>query len=130
MIEPPKLITKQDWDRCAPWIRAALVYAHGTHDEWDVLKMIHDHEAVFWPFERSVAVTEFRDFPKMRAMHFWLCGGDMKELMQKLPEVEAWGASQGATRFTTAGRPGWQRVMKRYGYQPVWHICSKDLAHV
>lgn len=117
-----------EWERCSPWIENALAYALGTHTIDDVWDMVQRGDAVFWPGKKSAVVTEFHEFPRLKSLHFWLCGGDLKELVRDMrPCIEAWGAAQGATRFTTAGRDGWQRAMSPYGYTPQWHICAKDL---
>jgi hypothetical protein len=114
------------WLRCRPWVEAALGYAGGTHVWTDVWAEIAAGECQFWPGERSAMVTHILDFPRSRGLHFWLCGGDLSELLDMLPQIEAWGHAQGCTKFTTAGRPGWQRVLKAHGYQPVWNVCAKD----
>ncbi len=116
-----------EWARCAPWIEKALAYAEGTHDLEDVRQAIETGQAQFWPGERSAVVTEINRFPKLTSLHFWLCGGDLSELINDMrPAIEAFGREVGCTRFTTAGREGWQRVMARHGYRPQWHVCMKD----
>lgn len=118
----------EEWARCRPWIEAALEYALGTHTIEDVWALVLAGQAHFWPGRNAAVVTEFHPFPRLKALHFWLCGGDLTELTQEMrPAIEAWGALNGCTRFTTAGREGWQRVMARHGYQPHWHICAKDV---
>lgn len=117
-----------EWARCLPWLEAANAYGLGTHDMADVKAAIALGEAQFWPGQRSAVVTEFHEFPRLKVLHFWLCGGDLDELIGAMrPEIETWGARQGCTRFTTAGRSGWQRVMAAHGYRPQWHICAKDI---
>lgn len=119
---------EREWERCKPWIEAALEYAHGTHLIEDVWDLVLRGEAHFWPGRRAAIVTEFSDFPRLKALHFWLCGGDMHELLDEMrPAVEAWGCLNNCTRFTTCGRPGWARVLKGAGYAPEWHVCRKDV---
>lgn len=124
MIESPQAA----WERCRPYIEAALVYAEGTHTIDDVWEMVERGEAHFWPGEQCAVVTEFLIYPRLKGLHFWLCGGDLNELVETWrPRIEAWGSALGCTRFTTAGRNGWQRVMSKHGYRPRWHVCSKDV---
>lgn len=118
-----------EWTRCAPWIEAALEYAMGTHTIADVYEMVRDGECQFWPGERSASVTQILEFPRLKRMHMWLCGGDMSEILDILPSAEAYGAARGCTQFTTAGRPGWDRVMRPFGYVPAGRICMKDTNH-
>jgi hypothetical protein len=118
---------EQEWARCRPWIEAANAYGLGTHAIDDVRDAILAGEAHFWPGENCAVVTEFDCFPRLKSLHFWLCGGDLTELVEILrPRIEDWAKAEGCTRFTTCGRAGWQRVMARHGYSPTWHVCSKD----
>lgn len=120
-----------EWDRCAPWIEAALEWSLGTHLLEDVKELVLTDRAQFWPGTNAAAVSEISVQPRMKILHFWLCGGDMREILEEmLPVAEAWGVTQGCSRFTTAGRIGWRRVMAKHGYSPAWESCVKDLADV
>ena len=128
MIEPPAIVTKVEWDRCLGWLEAALEYAEGTHNANDVLDLIQNNNATFWPLEKSVIVTEFVQWPRFKQLHYWLVGGDLQELLSVEPGITEWGRSQGCTRFSAAGRMGWARVMKPLGYQPLCITVFKDIA--
>lgn len=85
-------------------------------------------EAVFWPGERSAIVTEFIDYPRHKALHFWLSGGDMDELVERMqPIIEAWGRALGCTHSGVAGREGWKRVLNAKGYRERVTILTKEL---
>jgi hypothetical protein len=116
-----------DWARCAPWIEAALAYCHGTHTLEDVAVEVLRGDAQFWPFERCAVVTEILYYPRKKTLHFWLCGGDLKQLLEVRPHIEVWGKAQGCSEATLAGRPGWRRVLRGFGYAPVWSVCAKSL---
>jgi hypothetical protein len=116
-----------EWTRCAPWIEAALEHAHGSHNLDDVYEMVMDGECQFWPGKRSASVTQIQVFPRLKRMHMWLCGGDMTEILDMLPSAEAYGAARGCTQFTTAGRPGWDKVMRPHGYEPAYRVCMKEI---
>lgn len=122
------MIPASEWDRCAPWIEAALEHSGGSHGIEDVRALCEAGEARFIPGERSAAVVEIYTYPKLKRLHLWLNGGDMDELVNVLlPIAEAWGRSEGCTQVTTAGRPGWDRVMARHGFHPAARICIKEL---
>jgi hypothetical protein len=116
-----------EWTRCAPWIEAALEYSRGTHLIEDVRAMVEAGRAHFHPFARCAVVTEFLVYPRLKALHFWLCGGSLEALVEVEPRIAAWGVLQGCTRFTTAGREGWRRALRANGYEPAWHVCLRDL---
>lgn len=117
-----------EWTRCRPWLEAALEHACGTHLIEDVEDAIARGEAHFWPGRQSAVVTEFHEFPRLKALHFWLAGGDLEELLNRmLPDITAWAKAHGCTRMTLAGRPGWRRALAPHGFDPHWHICAKDV---
>ncbi|WP_269715752.1 hypothetical protein [Caulobacter sp. NIBR2454] len=116
------------WERCKPLIAAALEHGYGTHTIDDVLAQIVRGDAVFWPGERSAIVTMFHDNPQGRSLHFWLAGGDMEEIANEMrPCIELWGKSEGCTRATIAGRPGWIRALRDVGYGAPMSVCMKEL---
>jgi GNAT superfamily N-acetyltransferase len=116
------------WARCRPWLGAALDQAGRTHDIDDVARLIAQGRAHFWPGRRCAAVTEFYDYPRLRACNLWLLGGDLGELLRMRPAIEAWARAQGCTRMLGGGpRRGWERLMKPQGYRPGWIIYCKEL---
>lgn len=109
-------------------ISAALEY-QSTHTIEDVEQMVANREAQLWLGENSAAVTEIIQFPRAKALHLWLCGGDLKEITEMmLPKAEAFAKAEGCTKLTTGGRKGWDRVMSKHGFSPVASICAKDLS--
>lgn len=116
-----------EWARCAPWIEGALAYAGGTHLIEDVREMVLAGDAQFWPGERAAIVSEVLVYPRLKNLHLWLVGGDLKELLRMRLVLEAWGAARGCVKVTTAGRPGWRRVLGKHGYGAGWDVCVKEL---
>lgn len=126
----PELSAQQlfhEWERCSPWLGAALE-RDGTHNLDDVLAMVLADDAQFWPGERSAVITEILTLPKVRALHVWLAGGDMDELIENmLPVIEDFARRAGCDRFSVAGRHGWERVLKNKGFEPAWRVVAKEL---
>jgi GNAT superfamily N-acetyltransferase len=117
------------WLRCRPYVEAALVRAGGTHGVEDVERLVAEGRAHFWPGRGCAVVTEFYSYPRMKACNLWLLGGDLKELLQMRPAIEAWARAQGCTRILGGGpRRGWERVLRPHGYRPEWIIYCKDLS--
>lgn len=121
-----------EWERCAPWIQAALdnqTERTGltTHLLGDVRTQVERGEAQFWPFEKSAAVTEIIDHPQLRQFHLWLCGGSWRDLEQHLDRVLAWAKAEGCEWTTTAGRVGWKRVMAKHGFDLIAEVCGRRI---
>ena len=118
---------QKEWQRCKHWIEAALVYARGTHLIEDVEAGIANGTYQFWPGERSAIVSEIIVYPRLKALNFWLIGGDLSELKEMEPIVVAWAKTQGCTRFMGVGRWGMQRAFRSQGYEPWWFAIAKDI---
>ncbi|WP_374576122.1 hypothetical protein [Phenylobacterium sp.] len=117
---------ENEWARCSHWIAAALEHARGAYALEDVLEIVRLGDARFWAGRQAAMVTEIHEYPRVRALHFWLAGGDLAELRDHLrPMAEAWGRAQGCTRATIIGRKGWARAL---GYQEVATVCAKELS--
>lgn len=114
--------------RLSKYIKAALEYSAGTHTIEDVAQGVSENRFQFWPGIESAVITEIIVYPRLKNLHFFLAGGDLDELRQMRPYIEAWGKSMGCTRVTLAGRKGWARTfLADEGYAPKWHILSKEL---
>ncbi len=118
----------EDWDRCAPWLAAALNHAGGTHAVEDVRDMVLDGEARFWAGRGCALVATVEDDPRERRLLIWLAGGARDELeTELLPRAEGWGRARGCRRAMIVGRPGWERSLKAKGYAPLARLIAKDL---
>lgn len=61
-------------------------------------------------------VTTFSaDLP--RAIHVWLGGGDLDDLLALMPGAESYGRAMGCEYATIEGRRGWARVLRQHGYE-------------
>ena len=99
-----------DWDRCAPWLEAALAHAGGTHSLDDVQALVDAGEARFWPGRGCALVAIVECDPGERRLLIWLAGGARAELETEiLPRAEAWGRKSGCRRAVIIGRAGWER---------------------
>lgn len=114
--------------RWQDYIEPALAY-QSTHTIEDVERMVEDGLVKVWLGENSAAVTEIITQPRQKDLSLWLCGGDLEEICTgMLPLAEEWAKAEGCTRLLTSGRSGWDRVMKKHGYEPIAHICAKVIS--
>lgn len=107
-----------------PQIEAALVYAHGTHLFEDVVQMVAESRAQMWVNRDSVAITEIIAYPRKKVLHCFLAGGKSAEIIEMMDSAAAWGRLHGCSSFTIAGRKGWQRVLRKYGWRPTMTVME------
>lgn len=113
------------WRRGAPHLKAALA-GHDTHKLGDVLRMVANGKAQFWPCEKSAAVTEVIQYPQGRSVRIWLAGGDLDELQALEGAICRWAYTQhGCTRSEIVGRDGWSRALE--GYDKVAIVLRKEI---
>ena len=124
-IEPSDTSLSAKWDRCAPFIEAALAHANGTHSLADVLRLVAEGEAQFWPFEDAAIVTEIVRYPQRTILRFWLAGGKLQTLLNAEPEVIVWSKQWGCNGVEIIGRRGWNRALNDYKSNST--IMVKDL---
>jgi hypothetical protein len=113
--------------RCRKWIEAALKYSGGTHDFGDVASAIAMGKMQLWPNTNGCAVTEILVYPKKKVLHVFLAGGKMRDIVEMHYPAAEWGRQQGCTAMSIAGRKGWQRVLKKLGYDHQFTTLSVEI---
>jgi hypothetical protein len=111
-------VVKQEWQRCRPWIEAALDYCHGTHTIEDVEAGLVAGQYTFWPGLRSAIITEVWQYPRQRFLHIPYAGGELDELRTMVKRLlYPYAFLMGCSRITLTGRRGWERALKTDGWQ-------------
>lgn len=113
------------WRRLSPAIMEAVDYADGTHDEADLLNGIRQGDFHLWVGERSAVLTEFVEYPRLRALRFFLAGGDLGELREMEAVIASKARGWGVKRLEIGGRPGWKRALP--GYRQLCVYLVKDI---
>jgi hypothetical protein len=64
----------------------------------------------------------------MKAVHFWLISGDLKDCLALEDDILPWAREQGCSVATATGRLGWGRVAAPTGWRKHRYTFVKDLA--
>lgn len=118
-----------EWDRCKPWIEAALEYAGGTHTIEDVERNVLSGRMALIARERSAYVVELITYPRLKTLHVFLSGGDLDDIKAFDPQMDAIARSLGCSRITIAGRRGFARALKGLGYVEKWSVLAKEIGN-
>ncbi|WP_304171446.1 hypothetical protein [Phenylobacterium aquaticum] len=111
------------WSRWRAWLLPAL--EDGT--EAELLADLRGGRAQLWAGERAAMVTQVADETAGRALHVWLAGGDLSDILALKPGVEAWGRAQGCDYVTINGRRGWARILRSDGFTRIGDELRKRL---
>ncbi len=82
----------------------------GTHRPEDVAERVACGHMQQWGDDDCVIVTEIRDTPLAKYIHFFLAEGHMAGLEAMTPAILDWARAVGCTRASLVGREGWRRV--------------------
>lgn len=118
-----------EWERCKPWIEAALRYAGGTHTIEDVEAAVVERRAMLLAGKQSAIVVEVKIFPRQRALHIWLAGGDLDELKSVFTsgQIDVIARAHGCRHVTISGRRGWLRALKDEGFSEVCTMVARNV---
>lgn len=107
-------------------IESALAYSGGTHTFDDVVDLVATGRAQLWPAPRGVAITEIVLYPRKRVLNCFLAAGEMDQILDMVDSAIAWGKTQGCVSLTLSGRSGWQRVLDKHGFKPVFVTMERE----
>ena len=62
-----------------------------------------------------------------REVHGVVAAGDLQEIEELIPLAEEWGRSLGCIAAQIDSRDGWERVMKKHGYERLKSVIRKEL---
>jgi hypothetical protein len=115
-----------EWERCKPWIVAALGNGPQLETIEDIEAKIEAGKYQFWAGASAAAVTNINDGSKILELLY--AGGDIASLVNELlPTLYAFSEIQRLTKVMVIGRKGWERVLKSEGYRHGATVLIKDL---
>lgn len=89
---------------------------------WQLFIAKSDHVEV-------ICLTEIRDYPKARFLDVYVCHGNIRaRWLKHLETIEKWAVAQGCQYIQPYAPPGWERVLKPYGYTSDHRLLLKRLS--
>ena len=128
MAEPDTDLEAEFYQRRTE-LEAALAYAGNSHSLADIWELIKAGKMQLWLADHSLLVTEVLEYPRYRAIHFFLGAGRLDELEVLYPAAVNWAVEeQGCSKASLTGRPGWSRsFLLRDGWRATHVVMTKDL---
>lgn len=86
----------------------------GTHTEDDIVFMIIGGRLKLWVGKTCAAVTEFQEYPRLKVLNVFLCGGEknaaISEAVDFFPALLEFARMNGCKRISCTGRKGWPSI--------------------
>jgi hypothetical protein len=132
-------IPPEDVDRVWPLIEnrieEACLTSRGKEKAFDIRRSARYGEKQIWVVWDADAkdvlaavVTEIAIYPRKKICHIQICVGAERERWQHhIQIIEGWAREKGCNGMSLVARPGWSRILKRYGYDMTHHLVEKDL---
>ena len=108
-------------------IEKALAHGGGTHTLADVADLVKSGKAQWWDNGDGMIITEIHEFPRLKAVHYWLVAGALRDCLALQHDIDPWALKQGCTIATAVGRRGWGRAAP--GWKPGLSNFMKPLCH-
>ena len=119
------------WERSKPYMVTALEKSGNQYDVDDLLELIEEDRAIFYPVENGAAVFRVAVYPKRRRLRLWLIGGEVGEGVAKLDAVmqaaDFLAEEYGCDGIECTGRKVYKRVLKPFGYEENAVVLTKEL---
>lgn len=98
-----------------------------SHDfDYIVQRVLSGEFDVYTPAQ-SLVLCEVVRYPNHSAYSIYLATGELGDLVDALPEIEAYATQLGTKYLALTGRPGWSRVLKSGGWVHDLSILHKEL---
>ena len=108
-------------------IATALPYTNGTHTLDDVCLAVLSGKLKLWTAPKSVIISEFVNYPRKKYLHYFLIAGDMEEIIAMQSKIIEFAHRNHCDAISGLGRPGWEKITKRLGWQTHERYCILDL---
>ena len=112
------------WPVVSEWCVAALEYGCGLLELEDIVAGVAARDMQMWLVfddDRPVAVciTEILSFPRKKMLSAFIIGGvGLESWVGQLDDtLTRYAQGQGCTVLNGSGRRGWERVLKKFGWE-------------
>ena len=122
------------WPRIGEMATEAMLTSQGKYTGEDMFSCAALRKVQFWvgideeDDIKLFGITQIIDFPSNRVCEVLCVTGKQKELWEdKIADLEAWAKHNNCNLMELYARPGWERPMKKQGYERTHTILNKKL---
>lgn len=125
----PQAVTDHVHPIAANWAkwkdRIADAVGGGFDTVAEIERAIFSNQAQLWCGKDAAVVTKIQTYPggERVLMALWMAG-DIEDAMAMASGIESFGRSMGCTSALIEGRKGWERLLRKHGYDP-WSVTVR-----
>jgi len=115
------------WDKIENYIKNAAEYTYGRFSAEDLYRLVKADEHQLWvAFDgtdfKSAVITNIVNYPQCKSLCMGFCGGqEVDEWIEPmLTTLKRYAKDVGCDSIEAFGRPGWAKILKKFGYQNTW----------
>ncbi|MEZ5935820.1 MAG: hypothetical protein R3F54_28705 [Alphaproteobacteria bacterium] len=125
MIKEPIMgfdVTRDDhafaWQASVEHLRGSIATLHGTHEEVDILTMLHQGVLHLWQGVKASGITEIQVYPRKSVCNVFLAGGkgglsEILEWVKRGGLLEKWAFDRWRCDWISyTGRHGWAGLIE------------------
>lgn len=110
-------------------IDKALCYSNRSHSVQDVMQRVAGGSAYLHELDNSIIITEIVEHPNHSVYHVFIACGDLDEVLDFVPIMEAEAKTFGCSYLSFTGRLGWHKVLKDKGWSTQLVTAYKEVQH-
>lgn len=104
----------EDWK---PFIQSAIEREDLRYTLEEIEERISNHAYQLWSGKESAIITQVLSSEGKNVLNILLCGGNMEELLDGLPQLEQFAKFFNCSSIIGGGRKGWIKVLKEHGFK-------------
>lgn len=109
-------------------LRKALAIGGDVYDAADICQAVEEGRMqVFARGDTALVVTEIGVFPRKKVLNVVALCGKLEDVMSMHDELVAFAREHGCAFISSFGRPGWAKVLPRYGWRRTGVVHAYDL---
>jgi hypothetical protein len=115
------------WKKIEHFIKKAAEYTYGRYSAENLYDMVKEGEHQLWVAYdgsdfKSAVLTNVMNYPQCKVLCMGFCGGEELDewIDPMLSLLKRYAKDMGCDSIEAFGRPGWSKILKKFGYQNKW----------
>lgn len=121
------------WNEVVPFLEKALEYADNRFLLEDIYRFLKEKMMQLWVTYnnkglQSFCISQIIITPRKKILSLPFVGGDdLFRWLHYYEELARFGRENGCVEVEGYARPGWEKVLKKYGFKKIYSIITASL---